>query len=71
MEVPITVILIVSILACIFSIASTSIGIQAFNKNDNYKKNHPHNFNFLVFNLIVSIITLLLSIAGMVIHFRK
>jgi hypothetical protein len=71
MEIPITVILIVSILACIFSIASTSIGVQAFNKNADYKKKNPHNFNFLVFNLVVSIIALLLSITGMVLHFRK
>jgi len=71
MEIPEIYILIVSVIAGIFSIASTSIGIQAFNENLPWKKSHMTNFNFLVINLVVSIVVLLLSFVALFLKFRS
>jgi hypothetical protein len=46
---------------CILSITSSSIGIEAYNKNDSLKKTRMGNFSFLIINLIISIILLILS----------
>ena len=37
-------------ITCIFSIATSSIGIQAYNDNPSYKDSKPTNFKFLVGN---------------------
>ncbi len=71
MEIPEIYILIVSVIACLFSIASTAIGIEAFNKNSDWKKSHMTNFNFLVVNLVVSIIVLLFAFVALFLHFRN
>jgi hypothetical protein len=71
MEIPEIVILIVAIVACIFSIASTAIGIQAFNENLSWKDEHKSNFTFLIINLVVSILVLLLSFVGLFLHFKQ
>ena len=71
MEIPEIYILIVSAIASIFSIASTSIGIEAFNKNEDWKKSHMGHFNFIVINLVVSILLLILSFVGLFLHFTN
>ncbi len=68
MEISEVTIMIVAIIACIFSIASTAIGIQAFNKNSEWKQTHKTNFNFLVVNLVVAIAVLLLASAALGLH---
>lgn len=56
------------IIAGIASIATCSIGIQAYNKCDSpkLKDEHPKNFKYLVFNLILAIF---LTLFGFVISF--
>jgi hypothetical protein len=71
MEIPEIVILIVAAVACIFSIASTAIGIQAFNENSSWRDSHKPNFNFLIINLVVALIVLILSFIGLFLHFKK
>jgi len=71
MEIPEIYILIVAIIACIFSIASTAIGIQAINENSTWKDKHINNFNFLIINLVVAIIVFLLSCVGLYFHLIK
>lgn len=71
MEIPEIYILIVAIIACIFSIASTAIGIQSFNENESWKNEHKPNFNFLIINLVVAIVVLLLSSVGLVLHLKN
>ena len=71
MEIPEIYILIVSVIASIFSIASTAIGIQAFNNNTPWKNSHLTNFNFLVVNLVVSIVVLLLCFVALFLYFRQ
>ncbi len=71
MEIPEIYILIVSIIASICSIASTAIGIQAFNKNNTWKTSHMTNFNFLVINLVVSIVVLLLAFVALFLKFKN
>jgi hypothetical protein len=71
MEIPEIYILIVSVIASIFSIASTAIGIQAFNNNLPWKNSHMTNFNFLVINLVVSIVVLLLSFVALFLKYRN
>ena len=71
MQIPEIYILFISVIACIFSIASTAIGIEAFNSNITWKNNHKGNFNFLVINLVVSIIVLLLAFVALFLYFRK
>ena len=46
----------------IFSIATSALAIEAYNKNPEYKASHDTKFKFLVANLIMSIIALLFSI---------
>ena len=48
-----------------FLIAATSIGIQTFNANAGYKDAKKKNFNFLVFMLVMAILSTLLSFGGM------
>jgi uncharacterized BrkB/YihY/UPF0761 family membrane protein len=71
MEIPEIYILLVSVIASIFSIASTAIGIQAFNNNLPWKNSHKNNFNFLVINLVVSIIVLILAFVALFLKFRS
>ena len=71
MDIPEIYILIISTIASIFSIASTAIGIQAFNNNKVWKDSHKTNFNFLVINLVVSIIVLLLAFVAIFFYFRQ
>ena len=70
MDIPEIYILIVSVIASIFSIASTAIGIQAYNANLTWKTTHATNFSFLVINLVVSILVLLLSFVALFLYFR-
>jgi hypothetical protein len=71
MEIPELYLIIVSIISCIFSIASTAIGIQAFNNNDPWKNSHKGNFNFLVVNLVVSILVLILAFVALFFYYRQ
>jgi hypothetical protein len=71
MELSEVTIMIISIIACIFSIASTAIGVEAYDKNDTFKKEKMHNYIFLIINLVVAIIVLLLSFVGLFLHFKK
>ena len=71
MEIPEIYILIVSVIASIFSIASTAIGIQSFDQNIAWKNSHKTNYSFLVINLVVSIIVLLLAFVALFLYFRK
>jgi hypothetical protein len=70
MEIPEIYILIVSVIASIFSVASTAIGIQAFNENLPWKNSHKTNFNFLVVNLVVSIIVLVFALIALFLKFK-
>ena len=70
MDIPEIYIIIVSIISSILAIASTTIGIQGFNDNSDWKKSHMSNFNFLAVNLTVSILILILSIAALVLHLK-
>ena len=68
MELSEVTIMIIAIIACIFSIASTAIGIEAYNKNITWKNDHKTHFNFLIVNLIVAIAVLVLALAGLGLH---
>ena len=46
----------------VVSIASSSIGINCYNKCDEQKKESKNNFNFLVLNLVLAILLTLASI---------
>jgi len=48
-----------------FLIAATSIGIQTFNANTDYKGGHKSNFNFLVCLLVCAIMSMLMSFGGL------
>ena len=45
----------IMLVAGIASIATSAIGIQAYNKDPQLKSDHPSNFNYLVINLILAI----------------
>jgi hypothetical protein len=61
-------ILICVIIISIPLIAINSISIQCSNNCAKYKKSHPHNFCFSVVFLVISILLLLGSIAGIVFY---
>ncbi len=46
----------------IFSIASSSIGINCYNKCEQVKSASKNNFNFLVINLVLSILLTLAAL---------
>jgi hypothetical protein len=48
-----------------FLIASTAIGIEAYNKNTGFKAAKKNNFNFLVFLLVCAILCTLISFGGL------
>lgn len=55
----------------VFLIASTSIGIQAFNNCSDWKSQKASNFKFLVAMLVLAILSTLLSFGGMYSGFTK
>ena len=71
MEIPPLYVILIVIVACIFSIASTSIGVQSFNDNPAYKESKKSNFGFLIVNLIVSIVVILLAFAALFLKLRE
>jgi len=54
---------IVLILMAIFSIAASSIGINCYNSNGDFKSKHGKNYGFMVFSLIMAILLLILGVA--------
>jgi cell division protein FtsX len=56
--------IIISFSGSIFSIATSSIAIKAYNDNMKYKNMNKSNFSFIIFNLVFAIIVLILSIVG-------
>ena len=55
---------IVLLLDGIFSIATTSIGIQCSNDNPKYKEEHQSNQTFLIVNLVSAILVTIIAIVG-------
>lgn len=47
------------VIFCIFTIATTSIGIECYNSNENFDDDKKNNFNFLIFNLVCAIFVML------------
>ena len=70
MEIPSLYVILIVIVACIFSIASSAIGVQSFNDNPVYKESKKSNFGFVVVNLIVSIVVILLAFAALFLKLR-
>jgi hypothetical protein len=82
MEIPEIVTIAVAMILSIVSFSSTIIGLTFFNQNEidvkqspipnlsSWKETHTTNFNFLIINLVVSIVVLLLSIVALFIKFR-
>lgn len=54
-----------------FLIAASAIGIEAYNKNTDFKASKKSNFNFLVFLLVCAILCTLLSFGGMFMGAKK
>jgi uncharacterized membrane protein YidH (DUF202 family) len=59
----VTVLAVILFVVCVISIATSSIGIQAYNDNGSYKDSHKTNFDFLVYCLVGAILGLLMSMA--------
>lgn len=55
---------IILLLAGVFHIATTSIGIQCANENPGYKEKHPSNGGFLISQLVCGILITILAIVG-------
>ena len=55
---------IILLLAGIFHIATTSIGLQCANETPGYKEKHPSNGGFLISQLVCAILVTLLAIVG-------
>lgn len=55
---------IVLLLAGIFSIATSSIGIECSNECDKYKDEKKSNFNFLIVNLVSAILVTISACLG-------
>jgi uncharacterized membrane protein len=57
------------LLAGVFHIATTSIGIQCSNEAPGYKEKHPSNGGFLISQLVSGILVTILAIVGMYLAF--
>ncbi len=66
MQIPQMSLLIIALISSIFSIATSAIGIDSMNQKENvtYLNKHKINHNFLIFNLIIAIIVVFISGAG-------
>ena len=53
----------VLMIIAIISIATSAIGIQAYNANTKFKNEHSVNFKFLVLNLVTGIFLVLACMA--------
>ena len=83
MEIPEILIIAVTMILSIVSFSSTIIGLSFFNQNEinvqksplpnlsSWKETHPTSFNFLIINLVVSIVVLLLSVVALFLNFRN
>ena len=54
----------------IFSIATSSIAINCYNKNEKTKEETPSNFNFLIFNLVCAILLVLIGCISIYFAFK-
>lgn len=45
----------------VFSIASSSMGVECYNKNESFKTEKQSNFNFLIVNLTSAIVMVIVS----------
>lgn len=51
--------LFIILIFAIFTIATTSIGLECYNNNNKTKDNKPHNYIFLIVNLVCAILVIL------------
>ena len=58
-------------IAAILTVASNSIGVQCYNNNETYKKDHESKFRFTVLCLVLAIIGLICGGAGMIMAYRE
>lgn len=62
---------IILLLAGIFSIATSSIGIECGNSNDSkYKNDKPNNQTFLIVNLVSAILVTIIALFGIYFSFK-
>jgi hypothetical protein len=88
MEIPETLIIVVTMILSIISFSSTFIGLQFFKQNEidmnivsvknlpvrnvkSYKSIYPFDFNFLIINLVVSIVVFILTCIAVFLKFRN
>lgn len=64
-DIPEIAIIVIAIVACLFSTATSAIVIKTFNDNNDYKQNNIKNFRFVLVNLVISIICLLAAFIGL------
>lgn len=69
MQIELLVYAIILLLAAIFSIATSSIGIQCGNENTGYKEAHPSNAGFLISNLVSAILVAIIAMIGIYLAF--
>lgn len=55
----------------IMSLATSAIGTQCYNDNEEYGKSKGSNYSFLVFNLITAILTVLSAGTAIYYSFKK
>lgn len=55
----------------LLSLSTSAIGTQCYNENEEYGKSKGSNKSFLIFNLIVAILTVLSAIAAIYYSFKK
>ena len=70
-DIPEIAIIVIAIIACLFSTATSAIVIKTFNDNDTYKQNNIKKFRFTLFNLGLSITCLVGAIIGLGFYINK
>ncbi len=70
-DIPELAILIIAIIACLFSTATSAIVIKTFNDNNDYKKNNIKEFRFIIFNIAISLVCLVVALIGLGFHIHS
>lgn len=55
----------------VLSLATSSIGMQCYNDNQEYGTNRPSSKSFLLFNLVTAILIVLTAMISMYYSFKK
>ena len=59
------------LVGAIFALASTSVGVECYNKHESFKEEKRRNFDFLILNIVCNIFLIIAAIVSMYMSFSR